>query len=168
MTLIEALNILQPQGNNEEDVKNAFRAYALKYHPDRNGGKTEFTEMMKLGNLACEMLMKNLGRWATEKKEPQTAKEMTIDQELLDMINKVKGFVGVEKELRGVYLWVWGNTKPYKDVLKENGFRWAPKKKEWFYAANGRRPMTRREYTADEIRSKYQSQRIEDTIDGLN
>lgn len=93
---------------------------------------------------------------------------MPIDQELLEMIQKVKGFVGIEKELRGVYLWLWGNTKPYKDFLRENGFRWAPKKKEWFYAANGRRPQTRKEYTADEIRARYKSQRIEDTMEGIN
>lgn len=150
MTIAEALNILRPKGNTEEALKKAFRAYALKYHPDVNPNGTE---MMKLGNIANDLLTKTLGMWEVESEPEPTAGEpetMSIDQELLDMINKVKGFVGVELELRGVYLWVWGNTFTYKEYLKEYGFKWAKVKKEWYYAANGRKPRTRREMSADE------------------
>lgn len=35
---------------------------------------------------------------------------------------------GVETELCGVWLWLHGETRKHKDALKEQGFRWSPRK----------------------------------------
>ena len=31
------------------------------------------------------------------------------------------------------WVWVSGDTKPIKDDLKELGFRWSPRRKEWYH-----------------------------------
>jgi hypothetical protein len=155
MTILEAVNILKPIGNTLEDLKKAFKVFAMTYHPDINPNGLE---MMKLGNIAKELLEKTIGLWEPEKISETST--MSIDQELNDMINKVKRFHGIELELRGVYLWVYGNTYPYRKELNEYGFKWARVKKEWFYAANGRKPKTRREMSVEEQREKFGFQKI--------
>jgi len=155
MTIKEAINILQPVEGSKEALKKAFCEFARKYHPDVN---PVGLEMMKLGNLARELLEKNLGTWTVEEKQDEST--LTIDQELADIIVKIKGFIGLEIEVRGVYLWVFGNTYPYKKYLKEYGFKWAPVKKEWFYAANGRKPRSRKEMSVEEQRRRYGSEKI--------
>ena len=171
MTIAEALGILKPKGNTEEHLKKAFREFAMKYHPDVNPFGLE---MMKLGNLANELLTKTLGVWQVkEESQEQNAQApesetLSIDEELIEILKKLRGLVGVEREVRGVYIWCFGNTYTYKNNLKEWGFKFAPKKKEWFYAANGRIPKRHhREFTSDEIREKYGCIRIKETINAI-
>jgi hypothetical protein len=155
MTISDALNILRPSGNTLDDLLTAFRTFAKTYHPDVN---PDGQEMMKLGNLAREILEKSIGTWKVEERQDQDDKSIPLD--LADMLAKIRGFQGVEREIRGIYLWVYGNTYPYRKFFKEFGFKWASVKKEWFYGANGTTPTTRKELTAEQQRAKFGSQKI--------
>lgn len=46
--------------------------------------------------------------------------------------SKLKNLSGCSYKLNGTWIWVYGDTKPHKDVLKENGFHYAPKKCQWY------------------------------------
>ena len=60
--------------------------------------------------------------------------ELELQQDLVAMVEKVKLLSkGFTLEKRGVYLWIEGDTFPYRKELKELGLKWAPKKKKWFY-----------------------------------
>jgi hypothetical protein len=50
--------------------------------------------------------------------------------EYKDVINKII-HLNVNIEICGIYVWVSGNTKPVKEVLKQAGFYWASHKMAW-------------------------------------
>ena len=52
--LYEILGI--PKGSNDQDIKNAYRKQALKYHPDKHKGEKEAEEKFKEINQAYEVL----------------------------------------------------------------------------------------------------------------
>ncbi|QSE96867.1 tetratricopeptide repeat protein [Fulvivirga lutea] len=45
------------QRASSEEIKKAYKALALKYHPDKNGGNKEFEELFKLVNAAYQVLI---------------------------------------------------------------------------------------------------------------
>lgn len=57
--------------------------------------------------------------------------------ELMKKVNEkleiIKDLEGINIEKIGVWLWLDGNTKEYKSILKEAGFRYASKKQMWYY-----------------------------------
>ena len=58
----------------------------------------------------------------------------------------------------GKWFWVSGNTKPMKEELKANKFRWSHNKKMWYFHEGRYRKYGNQEYTIDDIKEKYQSQ----------
>ena len=48
MILAEAINIIGLTEATVDGINRAYKAYALRWHPDRQGGDVE---MMKLGNV---------------------------------------------------------------------------------------------------------------------
>lgn len=159
MTIAEALNILDLQAATLDALAKAYHIAALKYHPDIN---PHGQEVMKVVNAARDMLKKTfpiwVDIWAEEHRKPETEQTQPIDQELLEILQKIRFLHGVTREIRGVYLWIYGNTKTYKDALKDMGFKWAPKKCEWYYAPNGRKPRRKRgEWSREKIRETYGS-----------
>ena len=67
-------------------------------------------------------------------------------------------FENITIELVGSWVWVSEDTKEIKEKLKELGFKWASKKKMWFYGEmKGRNPQ---EKSMEEIKSKYGSETL--------
>jgi hypothetical protein len=69
----------------------------------------------------------------------------------------------VDLELCGLWLWASGNTKPIKEILKANGFKWAPKKEgqPWYKAFVPSFNRTKR--TMEEIRNMHGSTKFSHT-----
>jgi hypothetical protein len=53
----------------------------------------------------------------------------------------------------GSWLWVSGNTREHREVLKAAGFRWAPQKGKWYFAGTPARGKKRMSW--DYITTKY-------------
>ena len=51
-----------------------------------------------------------------------------------EALNVVLNLSGVSVELCGAWLWIGGETKEHKDILKNAGFKWANKKKMWYFS----------------------------------
>ena len=68
---------------------------------------------------------------------------------------------GLEVEICGSWIWVSGNTKEHKEVLKQLGFKFAYKKKAWYYHKDKFRKKSHEELTMDDIRDMFGSQRYE-------
>ena len=130
MRIIEAINILKPASGNIAEIKIAYRLYTKTYHPDVN---SDGEEMMKLGNLAYEVLMKNIEYVSAEfaKLYEEATESPNIAVEIQEIFTKIKHFPGLEIEVCGTWLWVSGNTYTVKGELKNLGFQWASKKKMW-------------------------------------
>ncbi len=130
MKVIEAINILEPLNATLDAIKTAYRTFTKKYHPDIN---PDGLEMMKLGNIAYDMLMKNLEYLEREfcTLNDQAHEYENIAVEIQKIFSKIRHFENIKAEVCGTWLWVSGNTKAYKEQFKEYGFQWASKKKKW-------------------------------------
>ena len=138
-----------------EDVKHQFRENAKKYHPDLGGNPEDFKAMY----IEFEKLWsryKNIHRNA----EGKTYEKETTEtpDEFADIINTLVRLNGVQVEICGSWIWASGNTMTHKDTLKQLGFKWAHKKKAWYYHSEPYHKRSHRELTLDEIREMFGSQ----------
>lgn len=146
----EALKVLGLQGSTDfAGIKLAYRQACSKYHPDRNPAGLE---MMKLINAAYQALS---DYEAGMVKDDVASEEVNLSDELNAALNAVIG-LGLTIEICGSWIWVSGDTKPHREVLKASGYRWAPKKLMWSFCG-GERTTSRGKFSMDDIRSKHGS-----------
>ena len=138
---------------NIEELKAAYRAFTKQLHPDL-GGSTE--DMKRLNNEYDRFfeILKNRHN-ATADEAHQTTETAA---EYMNLINRIIHFNGLEIELCGSWVWIGGNTYPYKAELKEAGCRWSNSKKKWYWR-HEEEGLKRHRGTATmaEIRIKYGS-----------
>lgn len=128
MNINEALNILNLSGVvSKEDIAKAYKKAAIKFHPDRNPAGAE---VMKAVNAAYEFLCK-LESEQIEHTDADNA--YNYSEELEGIINELYKLEGVIIEICGNWIWLSGNTKEHKEILKNLGFFWASQKKQWYY-----------------------------------
>ena len=137
----------------EKQIREQFKKLVLKYHPDRGGDN----ETMKNINIQYEEAMKNV-------KNTINAENIddVLDDGFLNVVNQIAG-LNLDIELCGQWLWIGGNTKPYKNILKEAGCFWASKKKLWYWRPEEARTHSRSSKSIEEIRSKYGSKKVNAT-----
>ncbi len=149
MKITDAASILGLNGDiTPEQVKTAFRLTAKKYHPDINPAGAE---MMKVVNAAFETLKDYTGRVEAEQNES------TYPEALNNALMAIIALSGIHIEICGVWVWVTGDTYTHKAILKENGFRFASKKKAWHFRPENWKSRSRGQTSLDEIRNKYGS-----------
>jgi preprotein translocase subunit Sec63 len=152
MKISQAADILGMEPGSiadEATVKQAYRRAAQKYHPDKGGS----TEMMQTVNEAYNILQSNYGSL------PSINTDQGYADRLNDAINAIVTLPGLIIEVCGLWVWVSGDTKTHKEVLKAVGYYWASKKFMWYF-----RPVDqqggRGKSTMDDIRTKYGSQTV--------
>jgi hypothetical protein len=122
------------------EAKSVFKKLAKQLHPDVGGSNEEF----KLLNSIYTDYLENKIYFSNESK---------FDLELEKIISQILHYEDLIIEVVGSWIWLSGNTKPIKEKLKDLGFKWASKKKQWFYGEmKGRNPN---EKSMDDIKSKY-------------
>jgi len=155
MNVYDAANFLGLTGEiTPEAVKAAYRIAAKKYHPDVNPAGLE---MMKFINGAFDVLKDYEGE--VNHREGVTVGD--YPDALNAAIEAVMGLDGLVLEICGAWLWVSGETYPHRPNLKDAGFRFAGKKKMWFFRPEDYRSRNRQEHSMDEIREKYGTSRPE-------
>lgn len=141
-----------------DQIKFSYRVAAQKFHPDRNAAGHE---MMKLINIAYEALEKYLNEKSAEFIE---ISDVGFNQQNLgDDINKALNSIinlGLEIEICGSWIWVRGNTKEHKYILKSNGYFWAPKKESWYFRPSDYKSTNRGKWSMDKIRESHGSFQI--------
>ena len=144
MTREEIINEFKGvEGINE--AKKIYKNLAKKLHPDVGGDEESF----KLLNAIYNDLIEH---------KIYFSNDIKIDVELEKIISLILHFENITIELVGSWVWVSGDTREIKDKLKEIGFKWASKKKMWFYGEmKGRNP---KEKSMEEIKSKYGSETL--------
>jgi curved DNA-binding protein CbpA len=155
MNIQNAFNILGIANGQvtQEDIIQAYRKACMKYHPDRNPAGLE---MMKLINAAREAL-KDFTSGESVAGEGKDYGE-AINAALNAVVN-----LGLNIEICGAWVWLTGDTKPHKEVLKAAGFLWAPKKLAWYFRPEEhkrRKNFGGLALSLDEIRAKYGSDRF--------
>ncbi len=145
MTREEIINEFKGvEGINE--AKKIYKTLAKKLHPDMENGSED---AFKILNAVYTDLIEHKIYFSNDFK---------IDLELEKIISLILHFENITIELVGSWVWVSGDTKEIKEKLKELGFKWASKKKMWFYGEmKGRNPQ---EKSMEEIKSKYGSETL--------
>jgi len=150
----DALNILGIMDNNVDDevIKQSYRRAAQKYHPDRNPAGLQ---MMQMVNLAYESL-RDFEKGCNS--ETGVDYGESLNKALNSIIN-----LGLDIEVCGAWVWISGDTKPHREILKANGFRWAPKKLCWYFRPDDYKSFNRGTWSLDKIRETYGSNKASST-----
>lgn len=149
----DAFKILGLAGKvDKETIKTAYRKAMQKYHPDRNSAGLHMAQLI---NSAYEALKDFDGE------NTQTSEEtIAYGDKLSDAINAIINF-GLQIEVCGSWIWVSGDTKPHKDTLKENKFRWSPQKLCWYFRPEDYKSYAKGKWNLMQIREKYGSSFVE-------
>ena len=126
------------EGINE--AKKIYKQLAKKLHPDVGGSD----ELFKMLNSIYTNILENGIYFSNEFK---------FDLEIEKIISQILHYENLIIEVVGSWIWLSGETKEIKEKLKELNFKWASKKKMWFYGEmEGRNPN---EKSMEDIKSKY-------------
>jgi len=147
-------NYFNPTPKTLEELKAQYRRLAMKHHPDRGGSD----EAMKAINNEYDNLfpiLKDIHQ--TKDGETYTAKEASTEtaDQFKDLINELMKMDNIVIEIIGCFVWLTGNTKPYKEQLKALKFQWHSKKTAWYLKPEDYRKKSRKDYDLDEIRQMY-------------
>lgn len=138
-----------------EELKKEYRQLAKQLHPDLGGDTEEFKVMQNEYEIMWERL-KNVH--TNSEGETYTKETAETPQEFINIINVLISYLDISIEICGSWLWITGNTKAHKDILKQLKFRWANKKQAWYYHTEPYRKKSKRELSLDEIRELFGSQ----------
>ena len=127
------------------EAKKIYKTLAKKLHPDVGGTDEEFKILNNVYNDFIEHKI-------------YFSNDSKVDLELEKIISKILHYENITIELVGSWIWISGDTKAIKDTLKELNFKWASKKKMWYYGEmRGKNPKQK---SMDEIKSKYGCQTV--------
>lgn len=144
-----------------EELKSMYRKLAMKHHPDLGGD----TETMKLINNEYDRLfdlVKNLHKnQAGETYSKDTSEAADHFKDIISALLRLR-MQGVDIELIGCFLWISGNTKPYKDDIKALGFKWSTNKLSWYKSPDGYRKTSKRDWTLKDIRDAFGSEPVKE------
>jgi hypothetical protein len=131
---------------SNDEAKAIYRKLAVQLHPDKSTGSHEL--FVDLNNQEGTFLK---GNGTSE----EWAKAETAGMDAFIKANEfIKAFAGVTIELTGSWVWLAGNTFPYKEQIKEAGFAFSASKKKWYlapYKISGKRKGT----SFSKIKNKY-------------
>lgn len=146
------------------DLKTQYKKLAFKHHPDRGGD----TETMQKINAEYDINLKELIKLEDNSKYQNTSDSYTfweskeehseVEKKVKEALDMIIHLEGLEIEIIGVWIWVEGNTKPHKEVLKMAGFKWNKTLVKWFFA--GKKSNGKGNMTIDKMREKYGSEAV--------
>ena len=144
MTREEILKEFQGvEGINE--AKKIYKTLAKKLHPDIGGSEEDFKILNEIYNNLIEHKI-------------YFSNSSKFDIELEKIISLILHFENINIELVGSWIWVSGDTKEIKEKLKKIGFKWASKKKMWYYGEmKAKNPNPK---SMEEIKTKYGSETL--------
>ena len=142
------------------ELRKLYRKLVVKHHPDNGGSEDAIKEI----NAEYDILFKqfkssyeNSESYKNTTEKQRQSYDSVKDKMLREMIVKLCRYPGLVVEICGVWIWVSGNTKAYKDELKSLGLHYASSKKCWYihyddYVKYGKRPAS-----MSYIRNRYGS-----------
>ena len=152
------LKYFNPTPKTYPELKKMYRKLIFIYHPDAGGTNEEMVAVKKEYERLFPSL-KDIHEAASG--ETYTKETSETPEQFLEIMEILIRFEGVTIEIIGSFVWVSGDTKPYKDQLKEMSFRWSPNKSSWYLAPEDYKRRSHKTYTMNDIRGMYGSQDVE-------
>lgn len=141
-----------------DDLKKAYRAAALQYHPDRGGDTATMQRINAEYSARFEELKHEQNARAAQDTTGRTKATTESAGDFIWIISELLKLDGLEVELCGRWLWIGGDTMKHREALKAIGCRWSSTKKlwSWHFAEEGD-SWHRGRRTMEQIRRKYGS-----------
>ena len=141
------------QPKSLQELRDQYKALCFQFHPDVSVRDT--TADMQVINAEFDELSKELAKG--QKYEESEIKFNDLYKEKIDVLIKLKG---IQIEIIGNWIWVTGDTKPIKDVLKGLGFTFSPNKVAWYFKSYTYWKRGKEELSLGVIRSMYGSTKV--------
>lgn len=142
-----------------EELRKQYRQLMKKYHPDVGGS----TEDAKQINAEYDRLYAVLSRQEAQERpqgEQDTTEDKAAEDKAIRAVLDALAGIDADVEIIGSWVWVTRNSFPYKELLKSLNFRYASRKRAWYFHADEYHRRSKREVSLDEIREKYGSQKM--------
>lgn len=140
-----------------EELKKQYKQLALKHHPDLGGSTTDMQSINNEYDLLFSRL-KNTHKTVDGKTYTASVETTETPDEFKNIINALINLEGIVIEICGSWLWITGNTKEHKEVLKGLHFRWSKSKLAWYYHTADYVKVGKKTFTLNEIRALYGSE----------
>jgi curved DNA-binding protein CbpA len=135
-----------------EELKKRYKQLALKNHPDVGGD----VETMKKINAEYDKVFSEVKNFCRNKDGEIYNKATTeTEQEFKDIINEVLKMNKVIIEIIGTFIWLSGDTKPYKEQIKKLKFRYSANKEAWYKSPANYRRKSKYNYNMNDIRGMF-------------
>ena len=125
------------------EAKKVFKRLARLLHPDVGGDEERFKT---LKNVYDEIIEHKI----------YFSNNAKFDLELEKIISQILHFENITIEVVGSWIWLSGDTKAIKEKLKELNFKWASKKKMWYFGEMKGKNLKPK--SMSEIKNKYNTQ----------
>ena len=135
-----------------EELKKRYKQLALKNHPDVGGD----VEIMKKINAEYDKIFSEVKNFCRNKDgEIYNKKTTETEQEFKDIINEVLKMNKVIIEIIGTFIWLSGETKPYKEQIKKLKFKYSANKEAWYKSPANYRRKSKYNYNMSDIRGMF-------------
>jgi len=146
-----------------DEVKALYKKLAKQYHPDLGGDTATMQAINREYAFASAKVISGSGL-----SDEETAEEFRFSEEYRIALEKIIYLEGIMVELVGHWIWVTGNTRKHKEVLKDAGYFFASKKLAWYFRTGEYKSNRGGKKNLDEIRTKYGSEIISKSGQGRN
>ena len=136
------------------ELRKRYKDLLKKHHPDNGGSE----DVMKEINAEYDSLSKILNRETESGSEDCTYDYEAGDEAFKAVLNEII-HINADIEIIGNWIWVHGGYE-YRELLKNAGFRYAPKKKCWCWHYGEYKRHHKGDISLDDIRIKYGSQSV--------
>ena len=135
-----------------DEVKTTYKRLAKENHPDMGGDTATMQAINTEYAFACARIYKGEGL-----SDDEADNAMKMSEAYREAIEKIIHLPGIIIEMIGNWIWVTGDTKPVRQILKDANFFFATKKMAWYFRTDDYRTKGGKK-SLSEIRAKYGSQ----------
>lgn len=142
--------------NTLEELKAQYKTLVKKHHPDicKDDGHA-----MKMINAEYDRILSSGIK--NHKNEEMSQDEINLSKEYREVIERVAVLQGIIIELCGSWIWLTGNTKEHKEILKSIKCRFSKKKTAWYWRPNDeKKRFSKYRLSLEEIRRLHGSKVI--------
>lgn len=145
-----------------EDLKQKYKEFVKKLHPDLNKGKDTTKEFVEMKRQYEEKFNQVKNTFINSQGEYYEKENNEAPEEYAEIIEKLIVIEGLTIEIIGSWIWITGNTKDNKDYLKELGFKYSSNKKAWYFHTGAYRKRSKKKHTLSEIREMFDNTKIKE------
>ena len=168
MELKKAYEII---GLNDDvtDIKEISKQYRKKIfscHPDHGGTDGKFIELQQAYATIMASIQYTGRRF---NKETQSMEDIlknyndALINKMMELINNLSHVKDININIMGDWIWVDGETKPYKDKIKAMNFRFSTNKKAWYWHDGKYKKRSKTSYSMSDIELRHGRVKIQQT-----